>query len=53
MYVDIVIYVVFSIISMLAYFKNFWKQNAEGQDIMVYLIIHIVMCLIFVKVFGL
>ena len=49
---NIVVYVLFSLVAMTGYFKNFWHKDAEGQDIMVYLIIHILMCLIFIKVFG-
>jgi len=49
---NIVVYVLFSLVAMIRYFKNFWYKDAEAQDIMVYLIIHILMCLIFIKVFG-
>lgn len=45
------IYLVFSFITMFAYFKNFWNEDVDFQDIMVYLVIHITMCLIFIKVF--
>ena len=52
MHFNMLIYFFFSFIAMFAYFKNFWHKDAEGQDIMVYLIMHVVMCLIFLKVFG-
>lgn len=52
MHFNMLIYFSFSLIAMIAYFKNFWRKDAEGQDIMVYLIIHVMMCLIFLKVFG-
>ena len=49
---NIVVYVLFSLVAMTAYFKNFWNKDTNGQDIMVYLLIHFMMCLIFIKVFG-
>jgi len=49
---NILIYFFFSFVALFAYFKNFWHKNAEVQDIVVYLIMHLLMCLILLKVFG-
>jgi hypothetical protein len=51
-YFNMLVYSIFSFVSIITYFKNFWNKDVEGQDIMVYLIMHILMCLIFIKVFG-